>query len=596
MNKLSTLHTRPSSVNAVSERIVVTLALGLAVVWICWTSVNWFRYHPHLPWRDLFLVLTQVMELSRAPLDMTSLWQWFEPHYGTHRIAIPRLLLLLDTQLLSGQNHLFYAAAWLCLLLLVALYTRLAASYFREPRTVVFTAALASIWLFSPSHLWNLINAINVSWHLSLACSLLAFYLLIKRPAEPRLWDWCGAYLLCALAAFSTFAGVVAWLMLPLMACLIQPRAFIPTLLASGACAWLYVGGMASDASLASQWDAGTPDVIAKIRALAEAALAANTPARIMEKTLQFLGWPLSAQAPRLALILSLGSVAILAIVFASALLSSVRTRERLHPWFTFCLIAAGLCLGIALATQLGRLMVHPNHAHGPSYERYQTVVVVYWLSVSGLLMGQKPRTGVGGAVLFTALVGLAWALQLPTGDYLRQEIQSAEAAARLFNRGQLAHLHQSRPTAGNRFTPEFVFSFDAYFEQHQLAYRAPVASPAGLASAEPCDPESVKLEFATIQEIKEFAAGVEAQAVSASLTTPAARLSRAVVLYQGENLAGRLSPVHQGDYRPRSLLDPENTRWQGIAVPAGERDWTLVLQGATGASVLCKYTTLTTR
>ena len=203
--------------------------------------------------------------------------------------------------------------------------------------------------------------------------------------------------------------------------------------------------------------------------------------------------------------------------------------------------------------------------------------------------MGQKPRTGVGGAILFAALLGLAWVLQMPSGGYLKQEIQSAEAAARLFNRGQLAHLHQSQPTAGNRFTPEFVFAFDQYFGQHQLAYRAPLASPAGLASVDPCDPESVKLEFTTAQETKQFIAGVEARSVSASLITPAAWLSRAIVLYQGETLAGRLSPVHQGDHRPHSLLDPRNTRWQGIAVLDGQREVILVLQRPTSPRAWCK-------
>ena len=201
-----------SPVPVLSERLLVALAVCIAAIWVAWTGATWFRYHPHLPWRDLFLLLAQVRELAELPLSVTALLQWFEPHYGTHRIAIPRLLLLIDTRLLAGQNHAFYAAGWFCLLLMAALYTRMAASYFQQPRTTLFAAALACIWLFSPAHLWNLVNPINVSWHLTLSFSLLAFYLLLHRYRAPRLWVWCIAYLLCALAAFSTFAGVLAWL------------------------------------------------------------------------------------------------------------------------------------------------------------------------------------------------------------------------------------------------------------------------------------------------------------------------------------------------------------------------------------------------
>jgi hypothetical protein len=588
MNKLSTLGTRPGSINVVGERTVAALALALALAWIGWTAISWFRYHPHMPWRDLFLLLRQIMDLTEAGPELATLWQWFEPHYDTHRIAILRLLLLVDTRLLDGQSHIFYGAAWLCLLVLVFLYARLALSYFGETRCVLFTAALAGIWLFSPSHWWNLVNAINVSWHLSLTSAALAFYLLVRRAEEPRFREWCGAYLLCALAAFSNFAGVLAWLMLPLLACLIQPRALLPTLLVSGACAWLYAGGMTSDASIASQWDVGTAEVIASIRLQAEAALAANTPLRILEKTLQFLGWPLFDRAPRLAMGLGLGSAVILAMALTSALISELRSSERLHPLFTFSLMMAGLCLCIALATQLGRLMEHPNHAHGPSYERYQTVVVVYWLSVSVLVMGHRPRHGVGGPILFAGLLLLAWVLQVPTGNYLREEIQSTQAAARLFDRGRIAHVNGLKLPPGNRYIPEYVYHFDAYFARRQLAYRAPMPEPADMDRVEQCATGTVDLEFGEIQEFTEYPRGARPRAVNAKLTLPGSWMSRAIVLYQGEKPVGRLSPVHRGDYTPYALVDSASVRWEGIIAGFGAGDLIVVLHGLTGTRAVC--------
>ena len=59
----------------------------------------------------------------------------------------------------------------------------------------------------------------------------MAFYLLLNSRSGPVLWHWLCAYALCAIAAFSTFAGVIAWLMLPVVALLVQPRAFLPAVL-----------------------------------------------------------------------------------------------------------------------------------------------------------------------------------------------------------------------------------------------------------------------------------------------------------------------------------------------------------------------------
>ena len=590
MSRSATLAKQPSIARVVSERTVVTIALTLALFWLGWTAILWYRYHPHLPWRDLFLVLTQVRQMSTMPFDLASLGQWLEPLSGAHRIVIPRLLTLLDSRLLSAQNHLFYATGWVCLLLMVVLYTRLASSYFREPRTVLFTAALATIWLFSPSHSWNLINPINVSWHLSLSFSLLSFYLVLKAPSSPS--HWIGAFLLCLLASFCSFVGVVAWMMLPLLAILVQPRAFFPSLLLAAVCAWLYSSGLSTDAEMAIHWNLGSPEAIAKIRAQGEAALAANTTLQIIEKTAKFLGWPLPYYAPRLAMILSLGSIVLLALVFAAALRSSLRSRERLHSWLIFCLTAAGLCLGIVVAIQFGRVLERVDHAHTGSFERYQTVVVVYWLSFSGLLLAAKPRLASGGVVLLAALMGLSWVLQSPSGDYLKQEIESVEAAARLFDRGKLAHSYGSRPIATNIFQLEYVFSFDEYFARHQLAYLAePKSIPNSDNLLQCADRQSLLLEFATEQSYMKTTDRIPTRAATAVLRTPIAAVNRAIALYQENRLVGRLSPLHRGDYRPSSLLDPRYNQWQGIVGPIGPGELIVVVEGLLGNSTVCKYT-----
>lgn len=569
-----------------AEKILIAGTLCLALYWIFWTSVIWYRYHPHLPWRDLFLVLRQLVDLDQVPTGFAALQQWFEPHYGAHRIALLRLLLWLDVNLLAGQNHMFYGAGWACLLILTAIYTRLAAQQFRQPGDVLFAALLAVIWLFAPAHIWNLLNPINISWHLTLTFSLLAFWVLLRRPVPPRVRDWSLAYLLCSLAALCNFGGVIAWLLLPALACLLHERAIIPTLVLSILLAGLYAGGMSSDAAQATQWDSGSPEVIEQIRAQAQSMLAANTASRISEKTLQFLAWPLTESSPGLAVWLSFFSVAVLAIYAAHGLRSRWVPRSELEPWFVFCLMAAGLCFGIALATQLGRLMQHPNHIHGPSYERYETIVVVYWLSISGLLLGLKQRLGDLGWLLLVALLALALVLQRPAGVYLKQEIQNTEAAAGLYVLGEQAHLAGQAPTAGNRFTPEFVFTFDDFFREHQLAYRVPTPLPDDLADVGECMPEDVKVS-----------SGPDDQAgklfVDVNIPAPGMWWTRTVILYSDNKLVGRLAPVHDGDFSPPSLLKSRFNNWRGTVAGesvAPDRELILALERPLGAVPWCKF------
>jgi hypothetical protein len=525
--------------------------------------------------------LEQVLELEQASSTPAALLQWFEPHYATHRVAVLRLLLWMDINLLAGQNHMFFAAGWTCMVVLITLYTKLARAHFRQSGTTMFVAALAVTWLFAPAHLWNLLNPINISWHLTLTFSLLAFWMLIRCPQQPGWRDWCFAYLLCTLAAFCNFGGVIAWLLLPVLALMLHARVIVPTLLLSVMLAWLYAGEMSSDAALATQWNLGSPEVIAQIQAQAQSVLVANTPWRIVVKTLRFLAWPLTESAPGLAVLLSVLSVVVLAAVAIFGLRSRWYPQERLRAWMLFCMMAAALCLGIALATQLGRLMEHPNHIHGPSYERYETVVVVYWLSVSGLLLGLKPRLGRWAYLLLAMLLILALGLQRPSGGYLSQEVQSMESAGSLFNTGERAGLDGQSPKAGNRFTPEFVFTFDELFRDRQLAYRAPIEPPAGLADVPRCTPTEVQVS-----------AAANHLNLDVSLDLPAAWGSRSVVLYSNNTQVGRLGPIHEGGFRPLSLLNPRLNHWQGTASiggDAGAGEVTLVLQQVWGASAWCR-------
>jgi len=527
----------------------------MAFLWLFWTSVTWFRYHPQLPWRDLFLVLDQVIDLTRAPVSIAAAQQWFEPHYAAHRIAVIRALQWLDVSVLDGQNRAFYLAGWASLGLLLALYTRLSRQHFTESVSTNFIAALAVIWLFAPAHLWNLVNPVNISWHLALSLSLLAFWIVLRRTAGLRYSDWGIAYLLCTAAAFCNFTGVIAWLLLPVLAWLLQPRAFIHCALASGLLTFFYAQGMSSDAALATQWELGTPEVIEQIREQARSALAANNPWRITVRSLQFLAWPLSEAWSFTAITLSILSVLAWGAGACQVLSARLRGVVTTPPWLIFCLLAMALCLGVALATQLGRVLQHPNHMHGPSYERYQTVVVVYWLSLSCFLVASPALLRVPAWIKMLGVLLLAMIVQQPGGRYLQQEVQSAEVAARLYGEGEQHHINGSQPRAGNRFTPEYVFSFDAFFAERALAYRVDRARPALGVGVPVCTAGRVTL----VDDV-----------MTVDVGAPWFWLSRSVSVYDQRGYLGRLSPSHLGTFSPLSLLRPRLNPWQGRVASAG--------------------------
>ena len=179
--------------------VVVALtggALMAAAFWMIWTLLLWYRLHPHLPWRDLFVILDNILPLLRGETSWTE-WQILtEPHYASHRIAIPRLLVALDLRFFHGQSHVLYTGAWLGIVACLGITMGMARGYFRQDRmSWYFCLGIVGILFFAPAHLWNLINAINASWHISFACAFISFLILLRGPGTPGPTAWALAWL-----------------------------------------------------------------------------------------------------------------------------------------------------------------------------------------------------------------------------------------------------------------------------------------------------------------------------------------------------------------------------------------------------------------
>jgi hypothetical protein len=563
----------------------VALAVAAALFWSLWTLLLWSRWHPHMPWRDLFVILDQLRPLLEGEGGWRAWFSLVEPHYAAHRIALPRLLVALDVTIFHGRNHLLYAVAFAAMLTILGLWAAMARDCLRGRLALwLFACGLFATSLFAPAHLWNLVNPVNTSWHLSMALAALGFAVLVRKDGPPGTPDWLLAYLLATLSAFTTFAGVIAWLLLPAAALSGDRRVLLLTAAASLGLTLLYCLGITSDAAIAAAWNAGDPGIAEQLRRTGEAALAANDLGRITRRAALLLTWPLSAGHPALAGLMLVGSIIPLALGWWYWLRSELRGSERLHCWARLCLLLATLSLGVALAVQLGRLIEQPNHPHGPSYERYNTLVAIYWGAVAGLVVAWLARRPpIARSAGMAALIAVLYALMVPGGDYLQQEISSLQAAARLYAQGEMPELRQQTDARLLRFRPEYVYSFDRFFHDRELAYARSIPTPAAPREAGTCPPR--RLQLSRLPASRDGIAALRAE-----VTGVRHLLTREILLTVDGSLLARLYPVHEGVARPLDLVRRRGNAWVGelleSRLPPGELLVTLV--GLGGARFSC--------
>jgi hypothetical protein len=538
---------------------LVVLSVAIALFWFAWTVLLWSRWHPAMPWRDLFVVLDDLRPMLEGGSLQGGWLSLLEPHYAAHRIALPRALVALDMLFFGGGNGPLYVAGWLGMATILLLYARLARDGLDgDWPLLVLVCSVAVTWMFAPAHFWNIANAVNASWHLCFALAALAFVLLLNDRAPPSAVRWVSAYLLTSLAALTTFAGVIAWLLLPLLAPRGNWRLLALTAAVSIALTILYTGGLASDAQIAARWDTGDP-AAASIREAGEAAIAANDPVRMVQKAVVLLCWPLSAEYPLLAALIFALSLIPVVIYGWQWVLGWLGRGPALQRWQEFCLLFTAMAVGVALAVQLGRVIEQPNYAHGPSYERYNTVVAIYWMGVTGLVAGViSARSALRRAASAAAILVLVLLLIAPGGTYLQQEIASLETAARLYAAGEKPALREEVDRKLLRFKPEYVFSFDALFQRRALAYTRPTDLPPGTDGGETCS--SRRVRFESVESPRAGLTGIRVR-IEGAVALPV----RDVLLSDDGALYARLYPVHEGSFTPLALLAPGQNAWTGL-------------------------------
>jgi len=364
------------------------LCLGVALLLA--TVAVWLRFKIAIPVRDILRMMPLIEEGLHSGWGSISLQEWLAPISGdTHRVVVTRFLMLFDYTFLGGRNYAIYASAWLSILLRVGVYLKAAGLQLPQDRAGrCFVAGIALAYLCSPTLYLNLVNPISASWYVAFAGS--AASLLIIIAAGKRLsFGWMVlACLFAAVAAFSNFAGLVACVVLPVVALHQRSRLSVLVLVFSVVLVYLFFHGIESSPAPVSSM--GAPEVAtgAGTNAMGKLAAKLGSPHRwpgLLKKITTsvglHLGAPLSAKYPRAAAAAVLGSVILVGYQWLLLLYRWCRGREPGPRSVEFCLVMATICFGISCAIPLGR-----NVFNSPLSERYQNITMVYWLSISCLI------------------------------------------------------------------------------------------------------------------------------------------------------------------------------------------------------------------
>ena len=345
----------------------------------------WVRYHINIPSNDAIVQIPLIAIALEHGIWSTNLQDWFSIHAGAHRIALIRILMFVDYRFFAGYGYVSYAVAWLSIALILVVYTRAFRQTYRsETALLIFSTGLALLFLSSHTQFVNLIQIVNTTWYMALGASALAIHMITKTSAPPTVFVFSVAYVLAIIAGLTNFGGVIVWLLLPLVIAMRSMSIGLIGALCSSVLLALYLPGIASnDTSFINSslpvetltaLDLQPPTLLEQLK---------NQVVYMFSQTYIGLGSPASQHHPLVSKIAVSASLLLIICGWLKVLTSKFFGRYRHNAWFELALVMATLCLGIVLSTYMER-----NLLRTPLAERYQTIVMVYWLSVCNILLG----------------------------------------------------------------------------------------------------------------------------------------------------------------------------------------------------------------
>ena len=345
----------------------------------------WVRYHINIPSNDAIVQIPLIASALEHGIWSTNLQDWFSIHAGAHRIALIRILMFVDYRFFAGYGYVSYAVAWLSIALILVVYTRAFRQTYRsETALLIFSTGLALLFLSSHTQFVNLIQIVNTTWYMALGASALAIHMITKTSAPPTVFVFSVAYVLAIIAGLTNFGGVIVWLLLPLVIAMRSMSIGLIGALCSSVLLALYLPGIASnDTSFINSSLPVETLTALDLQPLTLLEQLKNQVVYMFSQTYIGLGSPASQHHPLVSKIAVSASLLLIICGWLKVLTSKFFGRYRHNAWFELALVMATLCLGIVLSTYMER-----NLLRTPLAERYQTIVMVYWLSVCNILLG----------------------------------------------------------------------------------------------------------------------------------------------------------------------------------------------------------------
>ena len=398
----------------------VLAAITLFGAGVVLTTTLYFIHQSHWsgPAADLWFRLPHV-ERFFAGEDF--FWQLFAEG-GGHRMFFPNALFIVEFALFRGTN-VFLNACGLALQAITA--GLLIRCVWKEPHlsrsAAAFLTGLTGMLLFSSTQIMNFVRPLNVCYFLAFAPLTWSVLALLRardahqtegRPKAARAW-LVVSIAAATVATYSMFNGILGWPVLLLLSVGLRlPRLWIGFLALA---AVVIVGPYFLDyaPSAAKDW----PRLLA-------------SPGPYLAWVAGTLGGPLSWTHPLMGTLLGFAGILAggLILLRFGARRSPVGTLEAVYIGVLTFTLASGFLAG------LGRL---GQWEESWRLARYQTFVLLFWLSLAGLATlrldrcaSESPRPGRFRWALGAGLI--AWLLLVLMPSHFREAQKQMEVSARI--------------------------------------------------------------------------------------------------------------------------------------------------------------------
>ncbi len=373
------------------RRLTVLLPVVLAAISVIaglfslfFSGLFWARYHIDIPFADTLELLPIVQAIVDKGWNGVTFHDWISGHSGAHRIFVARLLMALEYKYFSGRNTLLYLGHWLSIATLVYLYfniSRLSKPKFAD--VSVFMLGIALVFTCGYTLMVNFIEPINATWTIAAACSALSVYLLVSRGRELTVPRALGACFFVVVAAYCVFSGVIACLVVALLLLQIRTKLSVGLAVCLVVFVALYLQDLKSGKELVSERLANR-DVDITLRMHLKSLI--KNRERLFQYVVAFLCAPVPSSQFFRSLIFTIPSFLLITYGWVRLARQGFAEADRDVKAERFYLAMATICLGTAISCYIGRGFL--DHAADP---RYQTIAMLFWLSVGGLLLHIAP-------------------------------------------------------------------------------------------------------------------------------------------------------------------------------------------------------------